>query len=150
MSDFDLETSRNLGEVGLNLPEVSDSQTAQTQHWQDFPARSVVGLLVLRALVRALVEEPTAQAVAFERDPFVLGSRARAWFEICRTISARERHFTGAWLALLHQESSGCQSAFALGGHSAPRLHRSLTFRASATQGATTRLAVGAAARPPT
>jgi len=40
------------------LEEISDSQTAQTQHWRGFPAGSVVGLLIRRSLVRAQVGEP--------------------------------------------------------------------------------------------
>ena len=62
---FDPKTSRNLGEIGLNLAKISDSQTAQTQHWRGFAARSVVGLLIRRSLVRAQVEEPTSTGVCW-------------------------------------------------------------------------------------
>ena len=52
-------THRNLGEVGRNLAEVSDSKTPESEHWRGFSARSVVGLLIRRSLVRALVGEPS-------------------------------------------------------------------------------------------
>jgi len=55
---FDPQTSRNLGELGRNLEEISDSQTAETQHWRGFPGSSVVSLLIRRSLVRAQVGEP--------------------------------------------------------------------------------------------
>ena len=55
---FEPRTSRNLGEIGMNLAEVSDSKTLKSEHWQGFPAGSVVGLSVRRSLVRAQVGEP--------------------------------------------------------------------------------------------
>ena len=55
---FEPRTSRNLGEIGLNLKEVSGSKTLKSEHWQGFPAGLVVGLLIRRSLVRAQVGEP--------------------------------------------------------------------------------------------
>ena len=55
---FDPRTRRNLGEVGRNLAEISDSRTPESERWRGFAARSVVGLLIRRSQVRALVGEP--------------------------------------------------------------------------------------------
>ena len=52
---FDYQTRRNPGEVERNLAKVSDSKTPENEHWRGFPARSVVGLLIRRSLVRAQV-----------------------------------------------------------------------------------------------
>ena len=30
----------------MNLAEISDSKTPESEHWRGFPARSVVGLLI--------------------------------------------------------------------------------------------------------
>jgi len=54
---FEAETSRNLGEIGLNLAQISDSKTPESEHWRGFPARLGVGLSIRRSLVRAQVEE---------------------------------------------------------------------------------------------
>ena len=55
---FDPRTRRNLGELDRNLAEISDSRIPESEHWRGFPARSVVGLLIRRSLVRAQVGEP--------------------------------------------------------------------------------------------
>jgi hypothetical protein len=55
---FAHQTSRNPGEVGMNLAKISDSKTPESEHWRGFAARSVVGLLIRRSLVRAQVGEP--------------------------------------------------------------------------------------------
>jgi hypothetical protein len=55
---FGHRTRRNPGEVGRNLAKISDSKTPESEHWRGFPARSVVGLLIRRSLVRAQVGEP--------------------------------------------------------------------------------------------
>ena len=55
---FDPRTGRNLGKVGRNWAEISDSKTPESEHWREFAARSVVGLLIRRSLVRAQVGEP--------------------------------------------------------------------------------------------
>ena len=60
---FEPRTSRNLGEIGMNLAEVSDSKTLKSEHWRGFSATSVVGLLIRRSLVRAQVGEPIPGAM---------------------------------------------------------------------------------------
>ena len=73
---FDYRTRRNLGEVNRNLAEISDSKTPKTEHWRGFPARSVVGLLIRRSLVRAQVGEPCIQrGLARKCGAFCVGGR---------------------------------------------------------------------------
>ena len=55
---LDPQTSENLGEMMGNSPEISDSKTHESEHWRWFAGRSVVGLLIRRSQVRALVGEP--------------------------------------------------------------------------------------------
>ena len=42
----------------MSLAEISDSKTPESEHSCGFAARSVVGLLIRRSLVRAQVGEP--------------------------------------------------------------------------------------------
>jgi len=55
---FDPRSGQNLGELWRNLAEISDSQTAQAQHWRGLAPDAGVGLLIRRSLVRAQVGEP--------------------------------------------------------------------------------------------
>lgn len=55
---FARRTRRNLGELDQNLAKISDTRTPEREHWRGFAARSVVGLLIRRSLVRAQVGEP--------------------------------------------------------------------------------------------